>query len=1078
MPIRMSTSQDYDKASSAFVGVLSWHNGLAVVSSAAGTLYLVSIKGFERKTSPLTPQKVELDAAQRGVLSLGDGVSAAVIGAPGTGKTTTIIELVADRVDRGYAADEILVLTQTRATATRLRDRLATRLGIATNGPLARTINSLAFEVVTVAARASGGALPRLVTGGEQDSDIAQLLAGHEEAGHEEDGGTRWPTELGPEVRRLRTFRTELRELMMRATEYGVSTRRLRELGTEHGHAEWIAGAEFIDEYLAAISSFRENQLDSAELAQFAVAAIASEAPGQRVSRLRLVIVDDLQEATESTLSILRALAARDIAVIAFGDPDVAANAFRGGEPDALGRLATVLGVQGIPTIFLATAHRHGQRLRALTSSVTSRIGAAAAGQQRAAVAGRGVDAESIATIIAQTPGRERSAIARALREQHLLHGIAWSEMAVIVRSGRDIAGFRQALAVAEVPTRSFVGETALRDDPAARALLSMVSIGIGRTLLDDETVADLLLGPFGGLDRLGLRRLVLALRTEELAGGGSRPGRELLVEALAAPSHLATIDYRFGRQAGRLAKTLAALAEVARENGSAEDLLWLAWDRSGLATQWREQALGSGIAAAEANRNLDGVLALFTAATRFVERRPGAPASVFLDSVLDADVPEDTLSPQPQDDAVVVTTASGSVGLEFEVVVVAGLQEGAWPNSRLRGSLLNAGELVRIVTGVDSSTIDERRLVIDDELRMFALAVSRARSRVILAAVANDDEAASAFLSLAPEDAERIEASSPLTLRALVGRLRRDLGSSGNGSGAAAALARLASEKVPGADPADWHGLLELSTTEPLFGDDEPVPVSPSQLEKFEGSPLDWFIDSVSGTTSSVAMGVGTIVHWAMETAVDPTTDSIFSAIESRWNELVFESPWLAESGKHVARILAAGVAEYLGDFARDSKTLVGAERRFELQIGRAKVSGSIDRVERSPDGAVVIVDLKTGKPETRQPVIDAFPQLGAYQLAYAEGVLDEFLDSLGDHHSGGAKLLFVREGVRSKLYREGIQAALTEEQLEGFRERIRQAAIGMAAAEFSGAIELSRWGLSDNSRLAIHRVRAVSSD
>jgi superfamily I DNA/RNA helicase/RecB family exonuclease len=1020
------------------------------------------------------------------VIRLPDGVSASVLGAPGTGKTATLLEVIHDRVaNRGWSPDEIIALTQSRASATRLRDAIALRLGVATNGPIARTVNSLAFEIVGSAAARAGAVSPRLVTGGDQDSDLAQLLGGHEIDGHEADGsGPNWPSTLGPDVRRLRGFRTELRELMMRATEFGVSPTRLSELGREFDRPEWVAAGEFISEYLAVISSSRPSQLDATELSQFAVAAIESEDPGERVSNLKLVLVDDLQDATESTFGILRALAARGIAIIAFGDPDVAANAFRGGEPDALGRLATVLTIPHVESFTLATAHRQGPALRGLTAAISQRIGTAAAGTQRAAAAG-GVDGQQpIATLTATTPARQWAAVARQLREQHLVNGVPWSDMAVIVRNGAGLGGIRRALALAEVPARTTVGGTALRDDRAARALLTVVDVGTGRTSLTPTIAVELLTGPFGSLDRLALRRLRLALRAEELAGGGSRSSDELLVDGLAAPGRFATIDHRVGRNADRLAVSLAAIGELASSGGSIEELLWLAWDRSGLAPTWFEQALSSGITAAEANHNLDGVVALFTSAKRFVERQPGTAASVYLDAVLDAEVPEDTLAPQPSEEAVLVTTPSGTVGLEFEIVVVAELQDGAWPNPRLRGSLLAAHELVRVVLGIDSSTIDERKLVRDDELRMFALAVSRARSSVLLSSVANDDVASSVFFSLVPTTAAVIETTSlsPLSLRGLTGRLRRELATEARSKAerlaAASGLARLAAERVPGADPADWHGLLDPSTTEPLYLDDETVPVSPSALDKLEKSPLDWFIDTMAGSQPSTAMGVGTILHWAMETATDPSIDALWASIQSRWSELQFESEWMAESQRRAARVLATGLAEYLDDFRRDGKQLVAAEGRFHLDIGRASVNGSIDRVERDADGAVVIVDLKTGAPITAQAEIDAHPQLGAYQLAYAQGVLDEYLDELGEHHSGGAKLLFVKKGKRGKLYQAPGQAALDEEQLEGFRNRIRQAADLMAAAEFEGALELtSRYG-GGLSSASIHRVRAVSSD
>jgi superfamily I DNA/RNA helicase/RecB family exonuclease len=1050
----------------------------------------MTVTGFQRARSGASSvTRPRLDAEQSTVLELADDASAAVLGAPGTGKTTTLVELVADRVDRaGFLPEQVLALTASRTTATRLRDILALRLGVPTNGPLARTVNSLAFDIVGHAARMAGTEPPQLVTGGEQDSDLSHLLDGQLDDGT----GPDWPEHLGPQVRRLRGFRTELRELMARATEYGVSPQQLRQLGLRNDRPEWVAASEFISEYLAVISSSRPHQLDSAELVQFAVAALAGDDPGLTVSRLRLVVVDDLQEATASTLSLLRALAARGIAVVAFGNPDVAANAFRGGEPDALGRLATVLGVQGLVTIALRTNHRSGPALTALTGRVTERIGAAGAVGHRDVIAAAGDpgagdsndDADPpILSIQAPAPAREWAAIARQLREWHLAKGLDWNNMVVVVRSGAQVPIISRALSLAEVPTRTSVGGRALRDDHAARSLLTVVDVGLGRSPLTAEVASEILLGPFGGFDRLALRRLRLALRAEELAGAGNRASDELVTEALSAPGRFATIDSRLGRGADRLATTLAAVRSAGDDGATIEELLWLVWEKSGLAKSWREQALSAGITASEANRNLDGVLALFTAAKRFVERQPGTGPAVFLDGVLDAEVPEDTLSPQSVADSVLVTTPSGVVGLEFDVVVVAALQEGGWPNLRLRGSLLYPQQLVRAVTGLGDAQIDERRQVRDDELRMFALAVSRARRQVILTAVANDDEAASVLFALAP-DAVEIDAATvrPLSLRALTGRLRRELvqgrRSLADREAAASALVTLAAEGLPGADPAEWHGLLEPSTVEPLFADDEEVRVSPSRLEAFEKSALDWFIDTVSGTQSSTAMGLGTIVHWAMETATDPSVEAVWASIESRWSELLFESPWLAEQQKRAARILAAGVAEYLADFERDGKALVAAEGRFELSIGRAKVNGSIDRVERAPDGSVVIVDLKTGSPITRQDAIDAHPQLGAYQLAYAEGVLNEFLDELGQHSSGGAKLLYVKKGLRSKLYREGVQSTLGDDQLEGFRTRIRQAAIGMAQAAFLGELELDQWASFDSATRKLHRVRAVSSD
>lgn len=1030
-------------------------------------------------------EAARLDDSQSAVVRLPDDVSAIVAGAPGSGKTSTLVELVADRIlVRGWSPNDLVVIAPSRASASRLRDRLALRVAVPTEGPLARSINSLAFEVVSFARQKAGLPPPRLLTGGEQDSDIAQLLDGHLEDGT----GPNWPDPLTPEVRRLRGFRTELRDTMMRATEYGLTPARLRELASRHDRAEWAAVADFQAEYLQVMGEVRPHQLDAAELVAAAVRAIEAGIVPERLARLRLIVVDDVQEATRATLSLVSALSRHGASVIALGDPDVASNVFRGGEADVVGRFGEKLGRSDIVPLHLTTSHRQGRNLLALTAAVTARIGTALTVGHRNPVVDTGSLAPApgdVLTLIGPTPARLWSTITRRLREHHIHDGVAWSEMAVVVRSRAQVPAIVRALALADVPARTVAGGAPLREEAAVRALLAVVEAGIGRIDVTPDIAADMLVGVFGGLDRLALRRLRLALRTEEIAGGGDRPSGELLVEALAAPGRFATIDHPSSRAAARLAETLQLVRSAANDGASIEELLWLVWDRSQRAAEWRAQAMGAGILASEANRNLDGIVELFAAAKRFVEREPGSAASAFLAAVLDAEVPEDTLAPASRTDAVLVTTPAGALGLEFDTVIVAGLQDGVWPNLRPRGSLLFPAQLGRAalegagpVSGAD--TLDERKEVLFDELRMFALAVSRARTSVILAAVANDDEAVSVFFDLAPDGATALspERETPLTLRGIVGKLRRQLADSrGTDLAAAANLAFLAEEGVAGADPDDWHGVLDSSDERPLFLDDEPVPVSPSRLGSFEESPLDWFIDSVSGTQSSTAMGLGTIVHWAMETAAEPAAEAVWAAIESRWTELAFEAPWLAEQHRRAARKLATAVAEYLADFERENKQLIAAERRFRLEIGRARLNGSIDRVERNSDGSIVIVDLKTGKPETSQAAIDAFPQLGAYQLAYASGVLDDVLEPVGDHHAGGAKLLFVREGKGGKAYREGVQAPLSDEQLEEFRDRIRRAAIGMALGVYPGSRVLDPYSFGNTMGRTVHRVRAVTS-
>lgn len=1033
------------------------------------------------------------DEVQSQVLALAQSHSAAVIGAPGTGKTRLLIELVAARVAAGMNPDNIVVLTANRVAAGRLRNALALRLGIPTNGALARTPGSLAFALAQEQAYLRGEQNPRLLTGSEQDSIISELLSGHLLDGR----GPVWPEPLVPEVRSRRAFRSELRDLLARATELGWGPAQLAEQGRSREHPEWVAAAQLWEEYRSVIASMRTTAFDSSELLAMGAHALSDPTV---MSHVELVLVDDAQEITQGTLRILQAFATREVPVIVAGDPDITSTSFRGALPQFLGRCATELGLSAdqVTTFVLPRVYRHGPTLRSVVSKVTD-LGSALAGQQRKAISAV-ADAEYIPLEVCDRGSRraETTALARELRQHHVLRGTPWSAMVVVVRTSSLVPQIARALAVAEVPTRTLLSERSLKEHPAALDLISAVAVAMGRQQLTPAVAQDLLVSPLVGLTVLDLRRLRQALRHEELAQGGVRTGEELLTAALRSPGDLLTLDFAPARRAAHFAQTLEKLAQESVAGRSIEELLWTVWDRSGLATKWASEALSSGLIADDANRNLDGVMALFTSAKRYVERYPDRPAAEFIAELLEADVPEDTLAPQAQADAVLVCTPSSLIGTEFEVVAVSAVQENLWPNLRPRGSLLHAQELAADTVGVAVDFVAARKEVLEDELRMFALAVSRARSHVIVTATANDDTLPSAFFrrveSLIPAPTEQPSQQTslveyPLTLRGLVGSLRRALTQSLQQGAipdrdAAAALAKLCAAEVPGAAPTQWYGLLDPSTTEPLVDlslPDARVSVSPSKLETWEKNQLAWFIESVVGRTSTSAQGIGTIVHKVMEDAsAEPEApldaDSLWQSVDERWHELSFDAPWLDEAERRRVRKMVAALSEYLQNFRNEGKTLLASEGGFTIELEHATVRGYIDRIEQDTFGQVVIVDLKTGKYFPAAQDVPQHAQLACYQLAVADGALTEVPAGATP---GGAKLLYVTNGVRGKLYREIIQDSYDEESLAAIRERILSAASGMAGNTFLAPVVIHEEKGNPHSRyeFRIHTVPAVSS-
>ena len=160
------------------------------------------------------------------------------------------------------------------------------------------------------------------------------------------------------------------------------------------------------------------------------------------------------------------------------------------------------------------------------------------------------------------------------------------------------------------------------------------------------------------------------------------------------------------------MARLLAtARAAAAAPGATAEEVLWAVWRASGLADRWRGDRprrpgprrgrTGPRWRAEAADRDLDAMVVLFDAAARFVDRLPGARTEVFLDHVLGQQLPADTIAPSAdRGEAVRLLTAHAAKGLEWDVVVVAGVQEGVWPDLRLRGSLLGSERLVDVLAG------------------------------------------------------------------------------------------------------------------------------------------------------------------------------------------------------------------------------------------------------------------------------------------------------------------------------------------------------------------------------------------
>ena len=528
----------------------------------------------------------------------------------------------------------------------------------------------------------------------------------------------------------------------------------------------------------------------------------------------------------------------------------------------------------------------------------------------------------------------EANLLAQLLLEDRIYGNRPYRESAIIVRNGADVARIRRVLSASGIPSRTSAALVPVRDEPAVRPFLDALSLlvyarkrgekalnpavtGAGYEALSpdeaeeimrkslDDVIAEenrsnplngansaitLLTSRLGGASSMDVRRLRQQLRSVELQTGGHRPSDDLLLGALLHPETLPAEGV--GRAVHRIAAVLSAGRKaLARPDSTGTEVLWALWEASGLEKTWVAQTRGVGPETDAAHRNLDAMIGLFEAASRFDEQMRGAGAEQFLDFIDAQDLPMDTLAARGvRQDAVEILTPALAAGQSWRTVYVCGLQEGSWPNTTVRGSLLGTGDLVDIcdarmrrpapATPAEGEPAPPARIrsyperVRDtrhDELRMFAVAATRASARLVLTAVRNEDEAPGEFFDfVVPTDAENDSPEVPITrvrrpatLRSLVAELRRTLvedaltamsaedaedaelkgaaGSPGSEAHAPEApdtaedalnpeaaafrfdaasrtLARLARVQAPGASPEQWWGLLPLSSTEPFF--------------------------------------------------------------------------------------------------------------------------------------------------------------------------------------------------------------------------------------------------------------------
>ncbi|MFD4456396.1 ATP-dependent helicase [Nocardia sp. NPDC058480] len=576
-----------------------------------------------------------------------------------------------------------------------------------------------------------------------------------------------------------------------------------------------------------------------------------------------------------------------------------------------------------------------------------------------------------------------------------------------------------------------------VENPPAANTVVEVVRPQAPAVPLIDQSSAEV------------LRDLIVGVGEQRLLDG--------LTEVEAAPLR-------------RVLRAVAKAKQAQARGQGLEDVLWTLWTNSRLERRWFRQSRRGGASGMQADRDLDAAVELFDAAAAYVDRLPKASIDGFVEYLLHQQLPQQGRPLTAEGDAVTLLSAHAAAGREWDVVAVAAVQEGIWPNPRSRGTLLHTEDLVDLVAGVDpGATVSRAAPILAEERRLLLVACSRARRSLLVTAVesaaGDQDLVPSRFLTeLVGDDDSGEPGALPvadpgraLVMHALVAELRGVVcdpaADPDRRDRAARQLARLADAGVPGTDPGDWYGTAELSSQRELWDDDDsPIGLSPSTVELLRTCPLRWALERHGGTDGDNPHAVkGNLVHTLVQAlAGDVPEAQVRAALDQAWKTVDPADGWHSRQELRRTETMLETFLAWVRS-TRGELTQAGVEVPVDCVLpartegARAvRIRGRIDRLERDAQGRFVIVDVKTGKTPVSEKAVADHAQLATYQVAAAHGALDEEEpdEPTAVVDPGGARLVYVAKSNRKTGAAERTQSALDSDGLDQWRTTIHDAA------------------------------------
>ena len=906
-----------------------------------------------------------LNAEQRAAVEHGEGPLLVVAGA-GTGKTRVITERIRQLLesDASLAGENILGLTFTDKAAGEMKYRVVRSIGERAEGLWLSTFHKFCLEKILLAANPELQVLEdidhkillrrqiaeldlkhfwRLQNPGEFIADFVKFFSRCQDelvtpedyqrfvAGQRRDFETR-KASLEADAREIEEENVARQEELARA--YLVSERLLRERNLLTFGAQLLQAVELLRTDASLLERMREQY--------------------------RYILVDEFQDTNIAQLELLWLLAGTRQNIVAVGDDDQAIYRFRGASFGSftifLKRFCGVTDARlgaGVKKFLmpLSQNYRSTQKILRIAGEVISHNEKSPLLPQKT-LATENADGDKIRVAEFGGPDEEAHWVASEIERLHAA-GSAWRNFAVLYRKHTHRDRLLVALRRREIPfvirRFSILSSTIVRD---LLAYLRMIAVPA-----DNVAAARVLAAPYWGLQPRDLVRLA-----ERAKKNHRRPISDEIETAQG--------ELPFGGESDflrELVRLMARLRLNARKKTASEMLDEVI------------AALELAPLPSDADRHYLDCFVKFV--KEWEKKSDGKNLRHFIEYLyyFDEADGEICLEEDFDDDAVQLMTVHAAKGLEFPHVFILQLNKGDFP-SRPRPPVF---EFPPEMMKEEKPTGDFQ---VQEERRLFYVALTRARKQLTLTTVANQRKRPSPFLDdfLMNPKIQRLDVMQMSPVVELPPSEER-AGPMPDSTGPAGLFDALEENTRAYSRIAVWAKAYHPPQPEPLQ-------LSASAIDAYQSCPMKYLFQNIWCIRGGphATMTFGNVMHTTIKEFVAETRkrrkisfEELAAIYEREWSSAGFPDDHLEAEYRQAGRGQLEG---FHSSYTAARPDVLHQERAFELPLEHnVVVMGRMDQVNRIGDGAVEIVDYKTGKPKDLKKADESL-QLSVYALAARE--------------------------------------------------------------------------------------------